>query len=770
MAGQTITVSVLADTKNFSKAMKGLGDATGFNKLAAGAKKVGKALAVAGAAAAGAGIAFGVKAVKAAGDLEQSIGAIDTVFKDNAKTVHKWAKNAATDVGLSRNAYNELATLLGTQLKNGGTALDDLGGKTNELVTLGADLASMFGGDTKTAVEALSSALKGERDPVEKYGVSLKQATIDAKAAEMGFEKVGGSLSNEAQQAATLALIMEQTADAHGNFAKESNTLQGQTQRLKAKFDNIVSTVGMKLIPAVTKVVEWVSDRLGPAFNKVSAWVGQNLTPKIKDLGKWFKDNEDKIKSLADKAKELGEKAFKKLGDVAEKVGAALKDVGKWVVDNKDWLLALGVAVGAMVLSYQTYIKVMATWKAAVVAAKAVQLAFNTVLAANPIGLIVLAIAGLVAGLTFFFTKTETGKKIWQGFTDALSKGWDAIKTAFSVGWEAVKDSLQKAWDFIKKVWSFSPLGLIVTNWNKITSFFKDIPGKIKSIFNRAIDWLKSAGKNIFTGLKNGATETWNKVWTWIKERPGVIKNRFSTAVDWLKSAGKNVFNGLRNGLTERWATVWEWIKGRPGVIRNNWTNAINWLVNAGKNVWNGLKNGLSDKWTSVWTWLKERPGKIKGAFVNAASWLLSAGTNTISGFLQGIKNKAGDIASTIKTFVTDKIPGVVKKALGIKSPSRVMAALAKHIPTGIAMGIKSTAVQATKAMGALVDDVTGAADFSVAGPTLGAPTLNVNGRKAGNTVGNTYNITVNALNANAETGRMVVKAIKEYERLGGIS
>src|SRR5699024_9790316 len=97
--------------------------------------------------------------------------------------------------GLTKNEFNELGTLMGAQLKNGGTAMDELAPKTNELIGLGADLSSMFGGDTKQAVEALSSALKGERDPIERYGVTLKQASIDAKAAELGFDKVNGALS-----------------------------------------------------------------------------------------------------------------------------------------------------------------------------------------------------------------------------------------------------------------------------------------------------------------------------------------------------------------------------------------------------------------------------------------------------------------------------------------------------------------------------------------------------------------------------------------------
>jgi len=128
-------------------------------------------------------------------------------------------------------------------------------------IGLGADLSSMFGGTTREAVEALSSALKGERDPIERYGVSLKQAEIDAKAAALGFQKVGGSFSNEAQQAATLALIMEQTKDAHGNFARESDTYAHKVQVLSQQWENFTTGLGQAFLPVAMSAGSWVRGR-----------------------------------------------------------------------------------------------------------------------------------------------------------------------------------------------------------------------------------------------------------------------------------------------------------------------------------------------------------------------------------------------------------------------------------------------------------------------------------------------------------------------------
>jgi len=223
-----------------------------------------------GAAFAAAGIGSFVKsAIDGAGQLEQSMGAVESIFGKSSDKMKAWSKNAARDVGLTQNEFNELGTLIGSQLKNGGTAMDQLAPKTQSLIQTGADLSSMFGGSASDAVEALSSALKGERDPIERYGVSLNQAKIDAEAAALGFKKVGGTLSNEASQAATLSLIMKQTSSAHGNFAKESDTFAHKQQVMSARWEDLTTKIGALFLPAVTAVIGFFSDKAMPVFNEI---------------------------------------------------------------------------------------------------------------------------------------------------------------------------------------------------------------------------------------------------------------------------------------------------------------------------------------------------------------------------------------------------------------------------------------------------------------------------------------------------------------------
>ncbi len=241
--------------------------------------KVGKASVAAGAALAAIG-AGAATCAKSAADLQQSVGGVETVFSDSSSKMLEWSNNAAQAVGLSKNEYNEFATLVGSQLQNMGMSVDESANKTNELIGLGADLSSMFGGTTADAVDALSSALKGEMDPIEKYGISLNDATLQAQAASMGLGDLYKSGDRNAKMQATLAAITAQSGKAVGNFAREADTAQGQQQRMTASFENAKAALGEALLPVLTAAASKLAE--------FATWVQANsswLVPLIGVIG-----------------------------------------------------------------------------------------------------------------------------------------------------------------------------------------------------------------------------------------------------------------------------------------------------------------------------------------------------------------------------------------------------------------------------------------------------------------------------------------------------
>ncbi len=502
----------------------------GFDQAESKLDRIGKfaaGAAVAGLTAVGvAAGALGVSAVKGAGDLEQSIGAIDTVFKDSADQMHAWASSAAVDVGLTRNEFNELGTLIGTQLRNGGTAMEDLGPKTQNLIGLGADLSSMFGGSTREAVEALSSALKGERDPIERYGVSLTQAAIDAEAASLGFDKVGGSLSAEASQAATLSLIMKQTADAHGNFASESDTFAHKQQVFAASLENVKDKLGTALLPIATKVFGWLADTAVPVVEDVvdaidnlmngggdfaanlniegAAAAFKTLWDNVSPLIGTFKDF--LTDSLIPTALTIQNAVTPVIQALAETVLPPLRAALEKIIPAvKPLLTAVGELATALGERLTPVIQFLQP---------VVELVFNI------IGDVISAAIGVITGVITTFTALLKGDwdGVWNGLKDTASAVWDLITATISnaasaiVGllggsWESVESSASNAWNSVTATvsgaWE-SAMSAVSNGVGNVVSFVQDLPGRITGALSGLGGQLYSMGSDMMQGLING--------------------------------------------------------------------------------------------------------------------------------------------------------------------------------------------------------------------------------------------------------------------------
>ena len=217
-------------------------------------------VAVASTAAAAAYGAFALDTVKSASRMEQASGAVKSVFKDQSQAVIDLSKTAAERVGVSASEYANSAAIMGSQLKNMGISQDEVAGQTDKLISLSADLASMYGGTTSEAIEAVSSLLRGERDPIERYAVSIKQADINAQLAAKGLDGLEGEARKQAETQATLELLFGQSADALGNFSRESDTAAGAAQIAQAKWEDSKAALGEQFLPVAAKAAEVLAD------------------------------------------------------------------------------------------------------------------------------------------------------------------------------------------------------------------------------------------------------------------------------------------------------------------------------------------------------------------------------------------------------------------------------------------------------------------------------------------------------------------------------
>ncbi|HEY3261364.1 MAG TPA: transglycosylase SLT domain-containing protein [Pseudonocardiaceae bacterium] len=331
------------------------------HKMTAWAAGLGASIgsAVAGVAAAGFSKVTGFigDSVQAFSDLSESANAVQKIYGDWSEDIVHWGEKNANAFGLSRRAFQELVTPLGAGLKNLGLPMEDVTKNTIGLTERAADMASVFNTSVPDALEAIQAGLRGEADPLERYGVGLSDAAVTARALADTGKKSADSLTAQEKATARLNLIMDQTKDVAGDFAQTSGGLANSQRIAAAKTEELQAKIGEKLVPVMQwwmqvklKLVEVIGEKLLPALqgfagfvqhaaSVVGDWLGKmdmgpvvaNVTQAagglrnlwnqiVGDVRAWAASHQDQIRGMVDGARGL----FQQFGDLAKAVIAAV--------------------------------------------------------------------------------------------------------------------------------------------------------------------------------------------------------------------------------------------------------------------------------------------------------------------------------------------------------------------------------------------------------------------------------------------------------------
>jgi hypothetical protein len=263
----TLSIPIIAEYngKALDRAVKD------FKKLGTAGEKaqflIKKAAIPAAAALAGVAAAMG-PAIAAASDLEENMSKVNVIFGAGAKSVEDFSKTAAKAMGQSASAVLQAAGTFGTFGKAAGLGGQDLANFSNQFTTLASDLASFNNTTPEEAINAIGSALRGEAEPMRKFGVLLNDATLKAEAMALGIYDGSGALTDQQKILAAQSAIYKQTADAQGDFDRTSDGLANTSRILKAQMDNLQASIGKGLLPIVQKVL--------PVVQKFADWATKN--------------------------------------------------------------------------------------------------------------------------------------------------------------------------------------------------------------------------------------------------------------------------------------------------------------------------------------------------------------------------------------------------------------------------------------------------------------------------------------------------------------
>jgi hypothetical protein len=421
MSGATsILINVGAKTGKAVSELNKVNQALGKQQTAA--QKTGAALkkmqgpAVAALGAVGLGAAA---SVKAASNLGETFNAVDKVFGKASGTITDFGENSAQAVGLSQRAFQELATNTGSLLGNMGQSQKEAADNTLLLTTRAADMASVFNTDVDSALNAINAGLRGESEPLRQFGVQLSDAAIKQQALSMNLYSGKGALDASARAAAVQALIMEQTAKTAGDFSETQDGVANGTRTVQATIEDLSAQFGEVLLPYVETGIALFADLLT-----------------------WIEENEGKTKVL-----------IATVTGLAAAIVAANVAMKLWrIAATTASIVKLSAKVAVAIARTVAYHVIIKTIRLAMMAWTAIQWALNIALNANPIGLVIAAIALLVGAVVLAYKKSDTFRAIIDGLWRVLKGAFKSALNGVTSAFKAVVGGFKSAWEWVGKL------------------------------------------------------------------------------------------------------------------------------------------------------------------------------------------------------------------------------------------------------------------------------------------------------------------------------
>jgi hypothetical protein len=317
---RSLKLALLADTKQFIEGLdKADKETRSFsNKLGSALKAGALAFAAVGAAAGAMAIKIGKDAIGAASDFSEEISKSRVIFGEASKDIEDFAKTAANSLGQSKKQAVSAASTFATLGKAAGLTGKDLSKFSIGFVKLASDLASFNNTSPEDAIQAIGAALRGEAEPIRRYGILLNDATLKNEALALGLIKTTkDALSPANKVLAAQAAIYKQTADAQGDFGRTSDGLANSQRILAANIEDVKITLGESLLPVALKFSNFLKKDLVPAIQGlVNGLTGQDrkaAVPAFLTFGKTIETSEDAgynlgraLRNLTDGLGEMG--------------------------------------------------------------------------------------------------------------------------------------------------------------------------------------------------------------------------------------------------------------------------------------------------------------------------------------------------------------------------------------------------------------------------------------------------------------------------------
>lgn len=575
---------------------------------------------IAAAASTVGGINFLKGAVDQASDLAEVGTKMTQIFgEDGAAAVAKFAGAGAKQLGQTSLEAQNAAANFGVFGKSAGLTGTKLAGFSNQFVQLSTDLASFHNADPSEVVDALGAALRGEAEPMRKFGVLLDDASMREEALRLGLIKTTKTALNPQQKVlAAQSLIMKQTKDAQGDFAKTSGGLANQQRILNAQWQESKAKLGSALLPVVTKATTALNKGLGPAIGFVTK-AGEGLTGIWSILTKG--DFKGAAKTFGLEEDSAAVDWLFKAKDAIDGVGSALKIL---FTGNYDGALAkLGFEEDSPLVD------MLFTVREGILALPGAMRRFGD--QAKPV-------LDLVVG---------GARALWSGFQENILPAILEVSRRFQ-GFGAVVQPIiaqvfGRAMELARE-WGPTIMGYVTQVTQIVGSAFEFIgvivgavTRVVKGLWDRWGAGLISVGSAVFGALMKIIGGALNIIQGIIKTVMSVIRGDWSGAWEGIKKIGSGAMSVLRGIFDGGMAVI-------TGVFRAGRDLVLD--------IWNKLRDGVSEKTGQARDWVVEKFTKMKTGIVD----LFTGIGDTIGKKFDGIKEGIAKPLRSAATWLNDNI------------------------------------------------------------------------------------------------------------------
>ncbi len=681
-------------------------------------------------------------------------------------------------------------------MKNGSISFDDFNKKVMELNQNGFGKYASFAQQAKDATQGIGTAMENVKNRVAKAvqkvieavgveniagainGFSSKFGKVGDAAASM-VTGVKGWFGKAAQAAQPLVSIWKSdfgqlgmylkglaaNAQAFGGSLLDVVTNGGGLQNFLTGLNNIISPLvnwWIALTRNVSIFIGTLSDSGGvQAFLASLSELWKGLT----QLGQGLSDAVTGFLAVGQNggvAASIGQlvgDAFNAAAPFVEKLASTLQSLGDWAIGNGDAIRTIiaGIAGGFAAFKTASLISAAVTalksFDAAAKIAAAGQWVLNAAMNANPIVLVVTAIAALVSALVWFFTQTETGRKAWAAFTSFLSSAWQSV-VSFVTGLgqnianfftQTIPNAIQSVIQWFQQLPSaigtaLSNLITSIGTWavsfgqsalqagqqfvSNIANFLTNLPATIAYWLAYGITFVVlwaaqlgsqaiSAGQQFLTNLGTFLMQLPGNIWNWLTSTVASVASWAAQMGANALSAGSQFLSNVGTFISQLPSNVGSWLSGAISAAASFVGQMASNAVNAGSRFLSSIGSyisqvpgrigaGLSGAISAVGSFASSmasgalRAGQqflsnLVNTLASIPGRMVSIGSQIVQGIINGITGSIGQVGSAILGGVKDAIANV-KNMLGIHSPSRLFRdQIGRNIGLGLAQGISNS-------------------------------------------------------------------------------